>query len=76
MLERDVTAPWAKDLKLKKSTTKEPAPLVNAPSQQQEPKAQIIAKGVASGGENPWGVQLKKNRRKFCFRSTAILSSV
>eukprot|EP00029_Vermamoeba_vermiformis_P006233 TRINITY_DN238_c0_g1_i1.p1 TRINITY_DN238_c0_g1~~TRINITY_DN238_c0_g1_i1.p1 ORF type:complete len:518 (+),score=237.80 TRINITY_DN238_c0_g1_i1:107-1660(+) len=60
--ERDVTAPWAKDLKLKKSTTKEPAPLVQAPSTQQEPKAQIIAKGVASGGENPWGVQLKKNR--------------
>jgi hypothetical protein len=61
--ERDVTAPWAKDLKLKKSTTKEPAPLVQAPStQQDQPKAQIIAKGVASGGENPWGVQLKKNR--------------
>jgi len=37
---------------------------VQAPSQQQQPKAQIVAKGIASGGENPWGVQLKKNRRK------------
>jgi hypothetical protein len=61
--ERDVTAPWAKEKVLRRTVkTKEPTDVVKPPSSLNEPKAEIVKKGVASGGENPWGVSLRKQR--------------
>jgi len=69
--ERDVTAPWAKEKVLRRTVkTKEPTDVVKPPSSLNEPKAEIVKKGVASGGENPWGVSLRKQSNIHLFVSS------